>query len=375
MRDVDPVLLDAITGTHQPFMTATAWYDGQVSYQSLPIESCSVSADVDSQIERTLSLVVVSDDPVLSPDSPTSPLCPWGQEINIRAGVRLPTGDVSVSLGWFVIDSTDPQDAWKQYTVNGQTKWALSGLRITVTGKDRASRAADYRFTTTEQKSSGTTAYAEVARLLQHVGTVGEHHVADRALGSIVYEGKERLNALDEVAQRLDARVSWDPEGLAVLVPRTATGDTWTVPTGAKDIVVDVKRKITRGDFHNGVVSEGKDQTTQQPYLGSWTDGAGPQRWGGPAGMVPYFHDSPLITSDEMARQDAATTGVNILRKRQQEITLTCVSNPALELLDEIVWQSPKGEFAGVVNKIKWDHTGTMEVVVLVPQEVIWALR
>lgn len=362
MLDVHPHLIEAVEGSFAPYVYADVWYDGRLSYQGLPVTDWSVRADAESMVERSATLTVASEDEGLVPRLASSPLAPFGSEINLRAGVDLGrAGIYSTSMGWFPITRSDPVEAWTTYNPLKfiHPVQSFAGATVGVAAKDRALWLDKARFISAEA-SWGGTVYGEIWRLCQGIVPVGEHLVDDASMPVIVYETDNRLEACDLVAERINARLSFNVDGEAVLVPRLATGDEWT----ASNVLVS-EPSLTSEGFYNAVRSESTDDD-QNTLLGHAYEGAGALRWRGPMKQAPYLRSAPLAKTLDAVRADARTTLANLITKRQVVTRVTSTANYALEVLDLVRWTVGR-ERAGTAKAIEWRADGTMDMDVWVP--------
>ena len=355
--------------------SADAWYDGKLTYQGLPINSVTVKADESNQIERTVSLQLSTDEKVLFPSKPDDILGMAGQEINVKAKLGLPTKNYEFSLGWFCKTKVEPTDQFTQYQAGNSRVWFQRGSSIAVTGPDRAQKLLDARFATASQPPAGTTVFDEVTRLCQGIIPVGQHKITDQSLSaSVVYETNERLDALDMVAKSAGAKAVVDESGFLILVDRVNSGDVWEIPDGPTGIVATVSRSLDPDGFYNAVVSTGTDPTTGAEIVGFAQEKTGVYRYGGPCGQVPYFHASPLITTQAQADADAQTTLNNLIAQRTATVALTVPTNPALQPGDTARWAAPFGSVDGRVTQITWTSGSSMSIAIQVPLSVVWSI-
>lgn len=362
MLDVDRLLIEAVEGSFAPHVEADVWYDGRLSYRGLPIADWSVRADAESLVERSATLTVDTDDEELVPRRADSPLAPFGSEINIRAGVDLGRAGVyTASMGWFAITQSDPVEAWTTYNPLkfARPVQSFAGATVGVAAKDRSLWLDRAKFMGPEVASGGTV-HGEIARLCRGLVPVGRHRVANRSLSRIVYESDNRLDACDLVAERAGARLTFNAEGEAVLVPRLASGDEWTANN-----VLASEPSLTSEGFYNGVRSESSDDD-QNTLLGQALEGAGWLRWGGPMKQAPYLRSAPLAKTQDAVTTDAQTTLRNLITKRQVVTRVTSTANYALEALDAVRWNVGR-ERVGTAKLIEWRSDGTMDMEIWIP--------
>lgn len=147
MQDVSSDFLKLVKGSNSPVYTADIWYDGELIHENVRIESSSVKFDAAQGVRATVDLTLSDPDNSMVPTSQSSALAPFGGEVNIRAGFTWNGQTETVSLGWFDIQETTIQEAYKTITLqDGSTKRVPAGALITVSGADFMQRIIDYKF-------------------------------------------------------------------------------------------------------------------------------------------------------------------------------------------------------------------------------------
>lgn len=377
MQNVSDAYLEALTGSFVPVVQVDAWYDGDLVLSGVPVETGSVTLDNDRVISGALHLTAASGDDSLAPDRWEAPLAPYGSELHVRCGLRTGAGVTElITLGWFRIDVSDPQEWWKPYydTPSSEPRWAYLGTKVDVEASDRMAAIEDARFLVPEAPESLSSVLGEIVRLARGIVPIGDlSGISDTEIPASVAYQTSRTQAIQDLAGVLDRKARINANGALVLVPRTATGDpVWTIRVGRDGEVVDWNRKLDRRGLYNAVISSG---TTAEGAPVQWPEqeASGPLRYGGPFGRVPYGHTSPLITSETAAQTDAATRLANLIRDRVVPIRVSCIANPALELDDLVEVVLPDKTLIGPVTAISWPIPATtMEFTVEVPRADIW---
>jgi hypothetical protein len=376
VQTVSDEFLAALSGSHTPALTVDAWYDGELVLENVPVNSGSVTVDGSRTIAGSLTLTSVSEDGSLVPDRWDAPLAPYGSQLHVRAGVRYGSGSTDqVSLGWYRIDSADPQEFYAPYTVGTDVEWVCRGMQVTTQSSDRMSLVDDARFLSPEVPASTLSVVAEIKRLVQGLVPVGNlSSVTDAAIPASIAYQTSRVQAIQDLADVLGAVARIDPDGALELIPKAAsTTPVWTVSVVERQ-VIDWSRKLDRADLYNGVVTTGQ-KVDGTPVQASTVETNGPLRWDGPLGRIPFGHNSPLITTDTAAKADSETRLTRLIRERVAPITVTCTPNPALEWGDCVRLVLPNRELIGTVRSITWPLPATsMTMVVLVPRTQLWGV-
>jgi hypothetical protein len=371
--------LDSLQGSVAPELKVDAWYDGEIVYEGLNITSASVTQDGSRTIVSTASVVATDTDGQIIPSKWSDPLAPFGSELHIRQGIRTGGQGVEwVSLGWYRIEESDPDETWAAYYnrthLSQEPQWVPRGVDVTVQAVDRMARLDDARFLAPESPLSLASVQAEIVRLARdHVPIANLSGFSDAPIPASVAYQTSRVQALQDLASVLDKVVRINPNGALTLAPRSPSGNAvWTVEIGRTGTITGFNRKLTRSQLYNGVISAG---TTEEGVAvqAVETEPDGPLRWAGPFGQVPYGHSSPLINTEEAAQSDALTRLNRLIRERVVPITVSCITNPALEIDDIVALKLPDASLSGPVASISRDLTAAvMAMTVMVPRSQLW---
>lgn len=379
MQEVSADWLNALTGSYQPTVQVDAWYDGELVLQGVPVAGGRVTLDRTRAMAGSLSLDAAATDESLIPTSWDSPLAPYGSVLNVRAGIRFgaESGE-SVSLGWYRIDSADPKEWWVPYQgadLSQPPTWVCRGTLVSVEASDRMSLLDDAKFIVPEAPASLTSVKTEIVRLARdHVPIDDLSPITDAAIPRSITYQTSRVEALQALADVLACWVRMSPGGGLNLVPQTPASLTpvWTISVGEMGHITDWGRKLDRAELRNGVVSKGQT-AAGNPVQGVAVEETGPLRWGGPLGTIPEEHSSNLLTTEAAAQADAETRLARMIRERVAPVSVTCVSNPALELDDVVALELPDRTLTGQVAQLTIPlTTDTMSMVVMVPRTQLW---
>lgn len=380
MQTVTAAFLDALQGSVRPVMRVDAWYDGRLVLGDVPVIGGSVTLDGNRAIHGAASLVAGSPDDTLVPSRWDAPLAPYGSECQIRCGIQTGPGATEmVSLGWFRLDSSDPSEWWANYRPEAQPElpevWVCRGVKVAVQASDRLSILDDNRFLAPESPSDLSSVITEIKRITRDLIPIADlSAIGDAPIPAGIAYQSSRIQAVQDLADVLGRVARMDPDGALTLVPKTVTGDpVWTVKVGRDDgQIIDWGRKLDRQRLYNGVVSSGTGPDGV-PVQGVATEETGPLRWGGPFGRVPYGHSSPLITTGDIAQDDAFTRLARLIEERVVPVTVRCPANYALQLDDIVRVELPDATLDGPISSITWPLPGgEMVLVVMVPRSQLW---
>lgn len=146
MQSVSADFLEIVKGSNTPVYTADIWYDGQLVYENVRLVDSSVKFDSTQAVRATVDLEIADPDNALVPRTQADPLAPFGGVVNVRAGFTWNGQTETVSLGWFDIQETEIEEAYKPYQVGSSIQRAPAGAIIKVNAADFMKRLADYPF-------------------------------------------------------------------------------------------------------------------------------------------------------------------------------------------------------------------------------------
>jgi hypothetical protein len=377
VQDVSDEYLNALTGSLIPTVTADAWYDGALVLANVPLTSGSVTVDGSRTIAGSATVVAAKEDDSLVPQRWDAPLAPYGSQIQVRAGVKFGSTTEQVSLGWFRIDTADPQEWWVKYQKNPakDPEWVCRGMQVQVEASDRMSVLEDARFLAPEAPASTASVLDEIRRLARDLVPIADWTgKVDGPIPAAVAYQTSRVQAIQDLADVLGYAARFNPNGALDLRDKAPSSTSvWTVSIDEGDIV-SWGGKLDRSDLYNGVISTGQGPDGV-PTQGAQVESSGPLRWDGPMGRIPFGHSSPLLITNDAAQADAETLLDRLIRERVAPVTVTCTANPALEWGDTVTLKLPRKTLRGTVKSITWPLPAkTMTMTVMVPRTQIWGL-
>jgi hypothetical protein len=347
MRLIDDASLTALEGSRPAdTITVWAWRGGSlVLPEPLAVIDWSVQDDAGDSVKvgQKLSLTVADPDGTLGAWRFEDPLSVAGTELQViyRVGgagainfgkFRL-TGNepstltdsrVIAEYGYAKPDSLDAPHERRVYVTSGVVKLEAVDLTFNV---DRD------RFEAPESASSGTV-LAEIARLTKgHFPLVMDDGVTDAPVSPLLVFDRERLEAVQDLASRVNARYRMGGDGECHLYP-VRTVPVWRVePTAG---LVSVTRKQSSDGLVNRWVVEGKDAGEGKPVRASASIDTGPLRYGGPHGRAPYFYSSEMITNQAQAYAYAVQLRDEFLSSLAVELAVETIPRPELQAGDWI---------------------------------------
>ena len=263
-------------------------------------------------------------------------LTPFGTTLTVTARVRYTNrATVDIPMGVFDVDRQEMSHGSGSVSLTAPDKWG------------RIQRA---RLIKPVASVKGRSVAEEITALIR--GALGSSEpvtvtaTGDAIVGTLTYE-KDRAQAIISLATSIGAWVFFDRDGVATIadVPQIGMSADWLVDASASGVLISLDRERSRESTRNVVVVESSaadgakfatqyvwDADPASPtYAG--TDPVADPGSAGPFGIVPYFHDSPVLTTVTQARRAgqtilARTTGL------ASSVSLSQVPNPAVDAFD-----------------------------------------
>lgn len=377
MYPVSVEYLKVLEGYFNLRATASAYLDGELTAELQLAPGGTVTRDWASKsVTTVVRLPVVDEEGTLFRLSKTAPLAPFGQQVSIQA--LLEVGDAwaeSVPIGTFRVVDPGPGDGGWVLTRAG---WRRAARALTVDAVDLLELVRNDVIVREFGPLANGTVRSESARLVNGSVPMGDWSAPQSVPSGALWED-DRLNALADVALLAGLVPSIDRDGAYRPLPVQvkATPD-WTIRTAASlaevdaGTVVSVRIASTVDELVTGwaITSEDADQ---KPIRGVDYVRTGALRHDGPFGRKIKKEHNPLMSSTALANSAAATRLRNHLGKLMVPVEVTCVPNPALDILDTVRIESPELTMSGLVTHIALPLSpGEMQLTVSIPWEEVW---
>jgi hypothetical protein len=294
MRAVTPAFTAAITGSYT-LATEAVIIDTNGDETTVPIVDGTVTLDQTAAVRGRCDVALTDDGTLdLVPDSASSLLAPYGNEIRLGRGITYPDGTTElVGLGVFRIQDAQIDDT-------------PDGLQIRISGLDRAQRVIDARFEEPYNVTAGTNYATAILDVIQAAWPDVPYELTATALTApalIAQEGDDRWKFAQDMATAIAMRLYFDGDGVLRLVPSVLALPVTTLAEGDGGVLVQAGRRWTREGTYNRVIATGENTGETAPARGVATDEnpLSPTYYYGPFGRVPRFYASPFITTDAQA--------------------------------------------------------------------------
>lgn len=376
MWATDPGWDDALAGDHTPLVRATVLYDGRVTMSTEDDASDILEGALtrelmggdNPQIATSLDLTIDDPSGELFTGLPESLIGWWGHRLQLQSGVQVGDWEQWIPDGTLRIDAIVP-DAVTRPSMYPGGQWVRGAQTLKISASDLLAQVADERLVAPTSPPSGATVRSEVARLAAGVVPMASWAAGQSVPASLAYDDHDRLGiilSLCRVAGRVPVM-----SRVATLdaIAATGSGARWLIPLTA---LVQASPSGSRDGLSNGWVVTSETES-QQPLRGQALEPTGLLRWGGPFGRVPTFAHSPILTTNAACAAAANTNRSTDMATRRQDITITTVANPALDVLDTAVLAMPgQRTIEALITRIRrpWPG-GLMEVTASAPLEVL----
>ena len=327
-----------------------AWFDGALAWPD-PLQvvswSRSGSAGSSSKVQQQIKLTVAD---------PSGELSPWRlDDVLGVAGTQLQLmykigGAGVINVGWFRVEGNAPDESFTRYTIeehglvvpdspvkpHERSLFVTSGSVVEVDAVDLTIYPDRDNLLVPESPGGASpTIISEIRRLVGDYFPVVVHpDVADRAVAkTLVYE-RERLEAVQDLAGRIDARYRMTGDGALEIYPMAPGPVVWRAEPEVS--LVSVGRAQSTDGLYNLWQVTGKEDANGKAITGTASITSGPLRVDGPHGRVPYEYSSEMITT-----QVQAVAYANTLKMRQEqslamELAVVTVPRPELQAGDRI---------------------------------------
>lgn len=332
MRAVSTNFLDALRGSHSMVSRVLVLTEFQTGTQPTGTEIEIIDGEVssDSSADVRMSCGITTNGLRKFPLATSSLLTPYGNELFIQRGIDFGNGLVElVSLGYFKMDSVE------------QDQGPDGPLRITA--YDRMKSIVEARLTQPVSFVPGTTLGTIYTQLITEVypDAVIEYDDASYPnipLTTLQTAEENRYEFLLDITTSRGKIMYWDYRGIFVVrnIPNPLA-PVYDVNYGTSGVLIKMRRKLLRDGVYNAVVASGENTDETEPVRSIVYDNnsISPTYYWGKYGKVPKFYTSPFINTIDQAR-GAAQSILNKSMGLPQEVDLTTIPNPALEVLDPV---------------------------------------
>jgi Domain of unknown function (DUF5047) len=316
--------LSVLTGTYTYHIAVESWLDDQLLADVIPVSSGSEETDRSLTVPESITLTVprVYGGVSWSPAERDHPLAAHGQRLRVQLGIGLQGGTVEwIQRGWFLVrDSRAQGDSVMVRAV---------GLLALI---EEARLVSPYQPT-------GTLVSTLRGLVEPALTVVVDSALTDRAVPSGVNYDEDRLGAVLELIDAWPAEAHVTEDGyLSVRPVQSSATPVLSLTNGAGGTIITATGDSTREGALNAVVARGTAADGAQVQGVAYDNSGGPMRYGGPFNPlpVPFFFQSPLLTSTPQCESAAQTVLARKRRESALRFTAEMVPHPALQAGDVV---------------------------------------
>ncbi len=308
-------------GNQKRHLRVESWYADQLLHDDVPVDVGREDSDRGSNVPERVTLTVPRRDrgTDFTSSDLLSPLAANGQILKVSVGLELAFGQIEwLQRGYYVITQSYRRGSQIEVEAAGLL-WKIQEARLV-----------------SPLQPSGT--FKSLIRdLVEPALTVDfDAALVDRAVPSNVNYDDDRLGALNTTLAAWPASAEVNSEGYLYV---TSTADP-TVPVlelsnGVGGTVTELAGVSTREGVYNAVVAQGQ-ASDGAVVRGVAYDLNGPKRSGGPFNElpVPFYFDSPLLTTAAQASTAAASRLATLKRNTSTTYDVEMVPHPGLQIGD-----------------------------------------
>ena len=298
---------------------------GEVLASAIPIVAGQEEYDESLTVPERVTVTVprVVDGINLEPATATSPLAAYGQRLHVQLGVDVGAAGVEwFDRGEFLIQSSE-----------------ASGDQVDVTAVGLLELIDEARLVTPYQPSGNLSVV--LRKLIEPaLGVFIDAELADRSVPSGLNFEEDRLGAVYELLDGWPATSLVLPAGFLYVYPADrAVGQDWNLFRFNRDdspfdraTVIRTQSGSTRDGVSNVVVARGTAADGGQLQGAAFDVSDAASRYGGPFNPlpVPFFYQSPVLTTQAQAQAAANTTLDRRRRATYERLDVECVPVPIL---------------------------------------------
>jgi hypothetical protein len=283
--DKSPDWDEARRSGYEPIARAEVWLDHEWR-ETLEITGGTITVDESNKVRRSLQLP--TSDVHLDPRLATDLLAPFGTEIRMYSGMRYSGTEELLPVGVFSIESTR-RSGWYD--------------ELELTCVDRGGVLSEARFLQPWNTFAGTSVVEEIAAMVLAVLPDAEIYdlTGSDAVTRAAAWGRDRWEAIDNLAKGIGAEVFFDQDGRCVIrdVPTVAALEEFGQQSAdvhanrENSDLLGVSHSMSRADVYNAVVAS-SDQDI--PVSAIAYQAAGPLRYR-PGFQKPRFFSTPVVTT------------------------------------------------------------------------------
>jgi hypothetical protein len=273
-------------------------------------------------------------------------LSPIGTALTVTAHVQYANRTVvDIPMGVFDVDSE---------------KLSEGGGALSLTAPDKWAKIQRAKFFNPAASYPDVTVIEQLVNMIRAATSATEPVTVTASSAALMTPqvwDKDRDRAIIDLATSIGAWVFFDRYGVATIadIPTAGASADWLVDASASGVMTELDRERSRSNTYNVVVIDSSaTDGARFPTTFVWDNDAGSPTYAGtdpmygtnagPFGVVPYFYETPVLSSTAEA-QVAGRTILSRVAGLASQVSLGQVPNPAVDAFDVIDVLPPKERY------------------------------
>lgn len=323
MLEVTDIAQSVLTRSHVRYIRAQSWLGESLLAEEIPIVTGTYEVDRSLNVPDRITFMVprIVDGVSWSPVADDHPLAANGQRLSVQVGVGVGGVIEWIQLGWFLVFHSETDGDQINVDARGLLHWIHEARLIS------------------PFQPSGTLVSTIRGLVDAALPVQFDAALVDRAVPAGLNFDDSRLDAINTILDAWPAQATVTEDGFLLVepVPGTPTVADISLTNGVGGTIIKTSGESTREDAYNAVVARGST-ADGQVVQGVAYDGTGPKSYTGPFNPlpVPFYFESPLLTTNAHCVAAANTRLANIKRKTSKAFSIEMVPNPALQVGDTV---------------------------------------
>ncbi|MDG4790368.1 DUF5047 domain-containing protein [Micromonospora sp. WMMD1102] len=323
MIELSEAAQDVLTRSYRMHLAVESWLGDELLSDAVPVDSGGEETDRTSNVPERVTLTVPRRyrGESWTPIAADHPLAANGQRLRVQLGIELAGGTVEwFQRGWFLIEES-----------------AVDGDSVSVEAVGLLALIDEARLVTPYQPSG--TFVSTLRGLVEPALTVVvDPALTDRSVPSGLNFDDDRLGAVMELLDAWPADAMVTPDGYLSVVPAVQSQDSVLLITDlAGGTIIEATGGSSRDGAASVVVARGTASDGGQVQGVAYAQ-SGPTRISGPFNPlpVPFYYESPLLTTAGQCSSAAATILARRMRETAVELNVEMVPHPGLQAGDTV---------------------------------------
>lgn len=323
MIELSEAARSVLTGSYTYRVAVESWLSSELLADDIPVDSAREETDRSLNVPERLTLQIprVARGFSWSPVTDRHPLAANGQRLRVQLGIDIGNGRTEwFQRGWFVIKEAEPDGDVVNVEAVGLL-WLVDEARLV-----------------SPYQPTGTLVSTLRGLVEPALTVVVDAGLTDRAVPAGINYDEDRLGAVTELLDAWGADAWVTEEGYLYVAPMAPSlTPVLSLTSGRGGTIIEATGSSTRDNAWNVVVARGTAADGAQ-VQGVAYDTTGPKGIGRGFNPlpVPYYYESPLLTTVAQASTAARTVMARLKRSTSKEFKVEMVPHPGLQAGDTV---------------------------------------